>query len=763
MAWAASRPGFFCGGYCHARARDRGDDGNLHGLQCGTILRPLPYRDPSRVALVWAKDPDGSRTWLSAPEVEDLARQSSTLEGIAGLTDLRLALTGSGEPEELDVIASSATLFPLLGVSAQAGRVFGEADALETSTPVVILSDSLWRRRFGGSPAVIGSTLQLDGRPHTVTGVLPPTFTVLPPSSVFPRRADAWVALPQHLASHARDVRYLHAIARIRQGVPLGAAREEMAQLGEALSRDYARDYGGRRWSFEVVDMHDDVLRSVRPALEVLIATVLFVLLIACANVAALLLSKSEARRREMAIRAALGASRARVVRQLMTEGLVLASLGGVAGLLIPAAVPRIAAAAALASLPRFDDVSLDWRVCMFAAIVSIGSALLFTLAPVAGFSGRRALRMQDVLRTGGRTSPSNRIGRVLAVAEIALATMVLAVALVLSRGFAGLVDRDPGFDPNRVMSARVALPARYQSGPDQARFFEAVLDRVRQIPGVRSAAAVSQLPLSGAMLGSSFVIPPASGSRAASRADVDLRAITPDYFRTLGIAVVDGRGFTDRDGEETPAVAVIDETLAKRLWPRARAVGQHIRWIRQPDVSMEIVGVVRGVRHRTLAEDPQPTVYRPLSQYARRAMFLVAQTEGDAASVARPLAAAVRDVDPNQPVSNLDPMPVLMARSLAQPGFGAALGSAVALLALVLATVVCTGCSRTRRHSGVARLASGSRLARHRGESSRWSSTTAPGWPVWVCSRVCLWRRSPPVGRRPTFPASPARMRSPW
>ena len=640
------------------------------------LLRPLPYPDASRLALVWATDAEGARTWLSAPEIDDLRRRATTIDQVAGLSDLRLGLTGIGAPEELQVVAASASLFGMLGATPAAGRLLSDDDDREHAPLSVVLGYGLWQRRFGGSPAVVGSRILLDGRAYTVAGVLGPSFSLLPPSSVFPARADAWVALQAHLPMTARDVRYLHAVARVRPGVTIGAARQELAAIGAALSRDYPSAYGGRSWGFEIVRMQDDLVRHIRPALLVLFATVVLVLLIACANVAALLLARGASRRREMAVRAALGASRSRILAQLLTEGAVLALVGGAAGLALAAAAPALSAAPALAALPRFSEVSIDWRVFAFALLMAVATSLVFALAPAVELSALSS-------RLGGaRVTRATGAGRILAGVEIALASLVLVVALLLARSFARVLAADPGFDPAGVVSMRIALPPKYRGAEDVVRFYDTALDQARRIPGIDSVAAVTQLPLSGAMLGSSFTVD-------ARRADADLRGVTPDYFAVMRIPLVEGRGFTAADRADTPQVAVIDETLARRLWPRG-ALGQRMRWIRRPDADVEIVGVVRGVRHRGLDQPVEATVYRPHTQYARSTMVIVARAHDglDAAGAARLVAAAVQSVDPDQPVADVRTLDSLLARSLAQPGFGAGLGGALGILALSLTAV---------------------------------------------------------------------------
>ena len=587
------------------------------------LLRPLPYPDASRLALVWATDAEGARTWLSAPEIDDLRRRATTIDQVAGLSDLRLGLTGTGAPEELQVVAASASLFGMLGATPAAGRLLSDDDDREHAPLSVVLGYGLWQRRFGGSPAVVGSRILLDGRAYTVAGVLGPLFSLLPPSSVFPARADAWVALQAHLPMTARDVRYLHAVARVRPGVTIGAARQELAAIGAALSRDYPSVYGGRSWGFEIVRMQDDLVRHIRPALLVLFATVVLVLLIACANVAALLLARGASRRREMAVRAALGASRSRILAQLLTEGAVLALVGGAAGLALAAAAPALSAAPALAALPRFSEVSIDWRVFAFALLMAVATSLVFALAPAVELSALSS-------RLGGaRVTRATGAGRILAGVEIALASLVLVVALLLARSFARVLAADPGFDPAGVVSMRIALPPKYRGAEDVVRFYDTALDQARRIPGIDSVAAVTQLPLSGAMLGSSFTVD-------ARRADADLRGVTPDYFAVMRIPLVEGRGFTAADRADTPQVAVIDETLARRLWPRG-AVGQRMRWIRRPDADVEIVGVVRGVRHRGLDQPVEATVYRPHTQYARSTMVIVARAHDGLDAAAPP------------------------------------------------------------------------------------------------------------------------------
>ena len=676
------------------------------------LLRPLPYRDPSKVMLLWTKMPDGSRTWLSPPELDDIRAAVPALDAVAGLTDLKLSLTGAGEPEELAVVGVSSSLFPLLGVDMQAGRPFAAPDDVENAPRNVILSDGLWRRRFGARRDVIGASILLDGRSYAVIGVTPRSFSVLPPSSVFPSRVDAWVALQQHLPARGRDVRYLHAIARKSHDASEADLHAQLTGLGAQVSSIYP-EYQGGRISFDAVRMDRDVVRSIRPALLVLFATVALVLLIASANVAALLLARSIARQREIAVRSALGASPARIARQLLTEGVVLSLLGGLGGVAIASLAPLLARVPPLSAMPRFDQVTVDWRVAVFAFGIAGLTGILVMLAPLAELSRRRRTFGRDVLRLTGRPKGVIHAGRALVVAQIAVTAGVLVVAATLARGFATLLDADPGFASSGVLTMRTALPPKYRTGDEITRFYDTTLDRVRAIPGVQSAAATTQLPLSGAMLGSRFMLGPAAPDVAV---DADLRGVTPTYFETMRIPILEGRAFTAADDSRGGAVAIVDQTFARRLWPGQSAVGKRIHWMRMPDEAIEIVGVVGAVRHRGVESPARETVYRPHAEYARNTMSIVVRGNDAPAPLSQPVLAAIHAIDPNQPVADVTTMDALTTQSLAQPGFATGLAASLALIALALTIVGTYGLAsyavaERRREIGI-RLALGAQPA---------------------------------------------------
>jgi putative ABC transport system permease protein len=662
-----------------------GAAGAVFSLVNAVLLRPLPWRQPETVALIWPVQPSGERTWLSFPELEDLRREGGSLAAVAGLTDLRPTFIADGVGYELQAVAVSRDLFRLLGVAPVLGRDFSRSDDQRRGAAVAILSDSFWRARFGADPTIVGRSIVLDARPCVVIGVLPPAFGILPPSSVLPDRVDVWLPLEQHLASRDRGVRFLHVLARVHGKADFGQAREELRRYAARARRQFASAYPGGVWQFTIVPFAEDVLKEARMSLRLLLALVGLVLLMACANVANLLLARGEARGTELAIRTALGASPARLAGELMAEALVLGACGSALGLALAAAAPTVLRAVDPGALPRLDDASVDGRVVAFMLAVALLTAAIFASVPLLERLRLRSLVVFGSAR-GGRTRRSAAAGRLLVLTQTALATTIIVLALFLTVTFNRLQRADMGFSRDHVLTARVSLSPPYSGAAAATRFFDAALEAASRVPGVVRAAAVTQLPLSGAMLGSTFLV--GQGRADSPRIDADLRGITPRYLDVMGIPLVSGRAFDERDSAGGAPVAIVDESFARRMPGGGPVVGRRIRWLRQPDVEVEIVGVARAVRHRGAGIVPRETVYRPHWQYARASMYLAVRTRQDASGAASALRAAVASVDPSQPVADVATMSHRFERSISRSRTSVMLAGVLAGLALALALV---------------------------------------------------------------------------
>jgi putative ABC transport system permease protein len=656
------------------------------------LLRPLPYPDPGRLVKVWTRFvgigiPD-NRNAVSAPEFADFRALSHAFSHLAAIQGDSFNFAGGGFPERVQAAEVSSSLFPMLGVQAKLGRVFLPEEEQPGRSDVVLLSEGLWRRRFGADPTIVGRKLPINGINALVVGVLPGSFQ-------FPAEVEAWAPLSfsnADLSPGSRGGHGLEVLARIQPGLSLPQARADMSSVARRMIEQNP-GYPYKQFDFDLIvtPLLEEMVGDTRIALWILMGAVALVLLIACANIANLLLARASAREREMAIRAAVGASRRRLARQLLTESALLGLVGGAAGLLLGRWALTVLMHLAAASFPRVAEAHLNGAVLAFTLLVSLGASLLFGMAPVFQVSQITPESLKD----GGRGSTAGRGARnlrqALVVAEFALSLVLLTGAGLLLRSFVRLMEVDPGFRPEGVLTMRFSLPDTKYANPTQIRDFDRrLLERVSKLPGVEAAGMVSALPLTGGGSGTITVDSRAVSGVAASP-EADRRPATPGYFQAMGIALVRGRYFDDRDSETAAPVAIIDETMANTYWPGDDAVGKRLRFGDSSAKTpwMTIVGVVRHVRYRTLEAQSRVTLYWPQVQNPYSEMRLAIRTSlPDPRAIAATVQREVLAIDPDQPIYSIRTMQELIADSVARRRLAMSLLAIFAAAALVLAAV---------------------------------------------------------------------------
>ncbi len=653
------------------------------------IERP-PVPDPDRVVAIWEESAQrpGQHNVVSSANFLRWQERVRAFGTFASFVEVRANLTGSVEPEEVVLQRVTSPFFSTLGVTPLVGRTFTDSESRDPQAHVAMLGFDLWRRRFGGDPAVVGRVIQLNATPTTVVGVMPQGFGLyMRASAGAGRPADLWA--PYVLAAGARDIfsRGLTVIARLRPGVLLSQAQAEMTAIAADLAREFPdRDTG---WTADVVTLHEEMSEPYRQALYVLAGAVSFVLLIACANVAHLLLSRSAARQREMAIRAALGAGRGRIVRQLLSESLALASVGGLVGVLV--ARWSLSALVALnpAGFVSTARVGLNGRVLLFTAAVSLLTAIVCGLAPGFESAGARDSSIPQSGAAGGRAHARRARGWFV-VSEIALAFVLLAGAGLLLRSFQALRHESPGFDPADLLTMRTQVPAaRYGDDGRRVRFFKDVEAGILQLPGVRAVGMVSFVPFSGSSSRATFTIegqPPPPPGQVPS---VDVSICDSAYFRTIGLPLVSGRLFSDRETLEKSNVTLVNRAFVRAYFPHENPIGKRVAIaMTRPTVTTEIVGVVDDMRAFNLATASRPTAFWPYPQLAYSAMTLTVRTTGDPLALAPAVEHAIRAVDKDQPVSEVRSMGQWIERSHGQATFITDVLTAFSVFALLLASL---------------------------------------------------------------------------
>ncbi len=652
------------------------------------LLRPLPIDDPDRMVFLWATNPSQglNRNLVSAPDFADWRHRNRAFEDLTALFGATHNLTGVDEPVRVSSYRVSASFFPLLGVKPALGRTFLPEEERPGWRRVVVLSHGLWQRRFGADTGVIGQTIKLDGEAYTVIGVMPPDFQFL-------GQADLWTPLALDAGRSDRSRRFLLVMGRLKPGVTIEQARAEMEAIAGRLGQEYPETNAG--WGVNPVPLREEMFSGdAQLVLGLLIGAVAFVLLIACANVANLQLARAQSRQREIAIRAALGAGRLRLIRQLLAESMLLSLLGGTLGLLLALWGNELLSARYASSIPILDRVSIDGLVLGFTLLLSLLVAAIFGLGPALQASKPD---LNESLKEGGRSSTAGlrqrRVRSLLVVVEVALALVLLIATGLMIRTLIAFRTLEPGFNSDNLLTMRISLPApRYPESYQVTAFYRQVLERIKNLHGVQAAGAISRLPLEGSRSNPnrSLIIEGRPVSSAAERPwAVDL-TVSPDYFRTMGIPLISGRQLSEQDSAEATRVAVISKTMAHRYWPNEDAVGKRIRLggVGSDNPWITVVGVVGDVRNDDVDAPPLPQVYLPHAQNAERSMVLIVRTVSDPLSMVGAVKSAVWEVDKGQPVYNIRTMKQLLFEDLAGTHIIVELLSTFAGLALVLAVV---------------------------------------------------------------------------
>jgi putative ABC transport system permease protein len=657
------------------------------------VLRPLPYRDADQLVAIWGNLHHGGwgDTEISAPEFTDFRSESKAFEQIGAYEIRGFNLTGLDQPERINGAAVSASLFPLLRVEAQRGRTFLEEEDQFGHSQVVILSHGLWQRRFGSDPSITNKTLILDGKPLTVIGVMPAGFH-------YPdKETEIWQPLafdPELLTENNRGSHFLNVIARLKPNTTLRQAQAELDTLTAGMTEAHRQTYPAG-FSATVRSLHEDLVGNLRRALWVLLGAVGLVLAVACANVAHLLLAQAAARHREFAIRAALGATRFRVMRQFLTESLLLSLLGGGGGLLLAFWGVEVLISLIPKDTPRVDEIRLDGRVILFTFGVAVLTGVLFGLFPALQSS---KTDLNEALKEGGRGATEGlrrlRLRSLLVVSEFALALVLLIGAGLMIKSFLRLQEIKPGFEPTNLLTLRLALPttkyAKFQQG--QA-FFDELFARLKARPEVKAVGATNLLPFGGSGGDRSFTIEDRPVPPGKPRPDEQLRFVSAGYFATMGIPLLKGRDFTDRDLLDAPQVAVVNQSLARKYWPNEEAIGKRFFFSRNNPKLYQIVGIAGNIKHRGLDVAETPEIYIPFLQPLFPdsnvpPMYLVVRTAGDPLSVVSTVRGEVLAIDRDQPISNIRTMDQRLVESVAPRRFNMFLLGLFAGLALLLAAI---------------------------------------------------------------------------